>query len=454
MNRQPNIILINCDDLGWGDPGCYGHPRNATPYIDKMASEGIRFTDFYMASPVCSPSRGAMLTGCYPARIGFDTFEGKLVLFPGQKVGLSSEETTIAEILKECGYATKIIGKWHCGDQPEFLPTNHGFDEYYGIPYSNDMGRQIGGENKWPPLPLLRDQEVIEAQPDQASVTQRYTEEAVRYLRDNRDRPFFLYLAHMHVHLPHIVSERFIKDSENGRYGAAVAAIDWSTGVIMAELEKLGIDENTLMVFTSDNGSRDDFGESNGPLRGRKGTTWEGGQRVPCIARWPGTITPGFTCDEIATAMDFLPTFAGLAGAAAPHDQTIDGKDIRPLLHGVEGVESKYEAFFYYRGSDLEAVRSGEWKLHVLKNGEETLELYNLREDIGETDNRASERAGIVEELKSKLNECRDELGDTATGTIGGNRRPIGEVENPVMLTQYDPDYPYFIAEYDLPERG
>ncbi len=454
MNKQPNFILINCDDLGWGDPGCYGHPRNATPNLDRMASEGIRFSDFYMASPVCSPSRGAMMTGCYPARISFDTFEGKLVLFPGQGVGLSDQEKTIAGLLKDSGYATKIIGKWHCGDQPEFLPTRHGFDEYYGIPYSNDMGRQVGGKQSWPPLPLMREEAVIEPQPDQASITQRYTEEAVRYIRDNQDRPFFLYLAHMHVHLPHIVSERFIRDSRNGRYGAAVAAIDWSTGVIMAELKRLRLDESTLVVFTSDNGSRNDFGDSNGKLRGTKNTTWEGGQRVPCIARWPGRIPSGGVCSEITTAMDFLPTFAALAGTLPPSDRIIDGKDIQRLLFGKPNARSGYEAFFYHHRGKLEAVRSGDWKLHVLKDTEQILELYNLRDDIGETSNVASEHREIVEKLKAMLDGCRQDIGDRATGASGSNRRPIGTVENPVTLTEYDPDYPYFIAEYDLPERG
>jgi len=263
---KPNILLINCDDLGYGDLGCYGSTVNKTPTIDKMASEGVRFTDFYMASPVCSPSRGAMMTGCYPPRIDFGTFDGLRVLFPGQGIGLSTDETTIAGALKDVGYATKIVGKWHCGDQPEFLPTRHGFDSYYGLPYSNDMGRQVPDltlddhslletRQSRPPLPLLRDEEVIQEQPDQRGLTERYVEESVRFLRENSENPFFLYLAHMHVHLPLYAAERFVNESENGDYGACVAGIDWATEVLLAELNRLGIDENTLIIFTSDNGS-------------------------------------------------------------------------------------------------------------------------------------------------------------------------------------------------------
>ena len=303
-----------------------------------MAAEGMRFTDFYMASPLCSPSRGAMMTGCYPRRIGFGTFEGLGVLFPGQGVGLNPDEITIAEILKGQGYATKIVGKWHCGDQPEFLPTRHGFDSYYGLPYSNDMGIQASNLFRpMPPLPLLRDEEVIEEQPDQASLTERYVEESVRFIREHRDRPFFLYFAHMHVHLPHYVAWRFLKTAINGPYGAAVECIDWSVGVLMHELKRLGLDERTLVIFTSDNGSRGDRGGSNQPLKGGKFNTWEGGLRVPCIMRWPGTIPAGTVSSEIVTSMDFLPTLARLAGAEPPADRIIDGKDVAALMTGEAG---------------------------------------------------------------------------------------------------------------------
>lgn len=268
----PNVVLINCDDLGYGDLGCYGSTSNETPVLDRMAAEGLRFTDFYMASPVCSPSRAALLTGCYPPRIGFGQFDGLPVLFPGQRFGIHEDEVTIAQLLAGAGYATKHVGKWHCGDQAAFLPTRRGFEHYFGIPYSNDMGRQriddgldlprlmrklgIPFVDEIPPLPLLLDEEVLEAQPDQASLTARYVDESVGFIRGNADRPFFLYLAHLYVHLPIYVQPRFEAGSRNGRYGAAVASIDWAAGVLLDELARLGLDDDTLVVFTSDNGSR------------------------------------------------------------------------------------------------------------------------------------------------------------------------------------------------------
>jgi arylsulfatase A len=457
---RPNFILINCDDLGYGDLGCYGSRINRTPALDRMAAEGMRLTDFYMASPVCSPSRGAMMTGCYPRRIGFYRFSypqrnsTAWVLFPGSAEGLHEDEITLAHVLGRQGYATRIVGKWHCGDQPEFLPTRRGFDSYYGLPYSNDMGRQAGWDIAFPPLPLLRDEQVIQQQPDQAALTERYVEESVRFLRAHRDEPFFLYLAHMYVHLPLYAPKRFLDTSQNGPYGACVECIDWSVAVLMHELRRLGIDRNTLVVFTSDNGSRADHGASNAPLRGRKGTSWEGGQRVPCLAWWPGVVPAGATCGEVVTAMDFLPTFAGFAGPAAPDDRILDGRDIAPILAGEPGARSPHEAFFYFRNGELQAVRGGRWKLHVRRQGEAVHELYDLQADLAETTDAAAAHPQIVRELEARADACRDDLGDLAVGAAGRNCRPVGKAADPRPLTEYDPQHPYIIAEYDLTDRG
>ncbi|MBI3944683.1 MAG: sulfatase [Armatimonadetes bacterium] len=457
---RPNVILINCDDLGYGDLGCYGSQIHRTPSLDWMAAEGMRFTDFYMAAACCSPSRAAMMTGCRPQRIGLEAGYHLGVLRPGEPIGLSPDEITVADLLKQQGYATKIIGKWHCGDQPPFLPTRHGFDSYYGLPYSNDMRTTRGLPNE-PPLPLLRDEEVIEAQPNQASLTERYTEEAVRFLREHRDGPFFLYLAHMYVHGPIHVPERFLKQSRDGNYGAAVEHIDFVAAVLFYELKRLGLDEGTLVVFTSDNGAnrkRADFG-SNLPLLGYKGSSWEGGHRVPCILRWPGKIPAGTVCSELTTAMDFLPTFTLLAGGEPPTDRIIDGKDIRPLMAGEPGAKSPHDAHFYYHANTLRAIRMGDWKLHLttpkVPNGpggeERDLHpdmLFNLREDIGETTDVAHKYPEVVARLKARADICRQDLGDEATGTPGENRRPVGWVDDPKPLTVYDPDQPYMDAPY------
>ncbi len=476
------MILINCDDLGYGDLGCYGSTLNRTPVIDRMATEGVRFTNFYASSPVCSPSRAAMLTGSYPTRVGFGgKAAGNLggVLFPGWSVGLNPSEITIARLLSDAGYATKLVGKWHCGDQPEFLPTAHGFDEYYGLPYSNDMGRQVeaetvhglkpdqiepllrkmGCEEPWirPPLPLLVDTEVLEAQPDQAALTGRYLEQAVRFVRANHDRPFFLYFAHMYVHLPIYVQERFKAASQNGDYGAAVECIDWVTGVLLAELQMLGIDDNTVVIFTSDNGAlavESGGSGSNAPLRGSKGNTWEGGQRVPCIVRWPGVIAGGRECHDVSAGIDLYPTLASMAGAEPPGDRITDGLDLAPLLGLGDADFDQDRSFFFIRNANIEAVRVGRWKLHVVKDGADVLELYDLDADIGESTDVSTAEPDVVARLIAIIDEGRSALGDERLGIEGAERRPIGRVDNPVPLTEFDPHHPYFMAEYDLPHRG
>ena len=463
--RRPNVVLINCDDLGYGDLGCYGSPLNKTPTLDQLATDGLRFDSFYMASPVCSPSRGALLTGCYPPRIGFGSFDGLPVLFPGQAIGLPDTEISLGALLSSAGYRTQMIGKWHCGDQMAFLPTNHGFDHYLGLPYSNDMGRQayptsgpfapIEGQEPFQPnpLPLLSDGEVIEEQPDQASLTERYVVEAVRFLRDARNDPFFLYLAHLYVHVPIYVQERFAHQSDNGSYGAAVESIDWATEVILHELSALGLADDTIVIFTSDNGSRAVDGGSNLPLRGTKSTTWEGGMRVPCIVRWPGHVEPGRVTAEVATSMDLYPTLAGLCRATLPTDRTIDGCDIAPLLLD-DDATSPHDAFFYYWMNDLEAVRVGRWKLHYAKHGSLATALYDLDTDPGESTDVAGANPDVIAAIEVHAERARASLGDALRGRTGNDVRPIGRVEHAVTLTTYNPDHPYYLAEYDLTDRG
>ncbi len=470
---QPNVLLINCDDLGYGDLGCYGSDRNKTPVLDQLAADGIRFDSFYTASPVCSPARAALLTGCYPPRIGFGSFNGLTVLFPGMRYGLPPTEISLARVLSDAGYATQMIGKWHCGDQPGFLPTNHGFDHYFGLPYSNDMGRQVETPDFYPelpPLPLIVDGEVVEQQPDQSSLTERYVAEALKFIRTCSDRPpgsvrrpFFLYLAHMYVHLPIYVQKRFADASNNGAYGAAVESIDWAAGVILAELEAQGLTDNTIVIFTSDNGSlgnnpppvgsSEPLGASNGPLRGTKTWTWEGGQRVPGIVRWPKRIAPGRTSDELVTAMDLYPTLASLCGGRIPAERTIDGRDISEIWFD-EDATSPHEGFYFYWTNDLEAIRSGRWKLHFSKKGEEYSALYDLEEDIGETIDLSEQHPDVVDRLQAMAEEARESLGDARLGRTGNDVRPVGRVDDPKPLTTYDPDHPYFMAEYDLPDRG
>ena len=393
----PNYVLIFCDDLGYGDLGCYGSTKNRTPRIDAMAKEGMRFTSFLSSSPVCTPSRASLLTGCYARRVGMhEDFTGHWVLIPRSRRGMHADEWTLPEMLKAKGYATACIGKWHLGDQPPHLPTAHGFDEYYGIPYSNDMASARRGD---PPLPLVQDTKVIEAPANQATLTKRYTREAIQFIERNKSKPFFLYLPHTFPHLPLFASKEFHGKSANGRYGDSVEEIDWSTGKILDALKQHGLDKNTLVIFTSDNGSNGRNGGSNAPLSGSKGGTREGGMRVPMIARWPGRIPAGGICNELSSTMDFLPTFAALSGGLLSANK-IDGHNITPLLTGTKGAVSPYEVFYYYRRRQLQAVRWGDWKWH--------LPLANTFPNWTSANQKGRGRPGKLVNLKTDLAEKVD----------------------------------------------
>lgn len=441
--ERPNVVLIFVDDLGYADIGPFGSKLHRTPNLDRMAAEGRKLTSFYVTANVCTPSRSSLMTGGYPRRVGLDRNEkGQWVLFPGNQEGLHPDEMTVAEILKGAGYKTAAVGKWHLGDQREFLPTRQGFDSYFGIPYSNDMGHDSRPEPyRYPPLPLLRMEQVIEQEPDQRLITQRYTQEALKFLDANKDGPFFLYLAHTMPHWPQYASERFAGKSKNGKWGDAVEEIDWSTGEVLNKLAQLGIDDRTLVLFTSDNGGPVQHGSHNEPLRGGKGTTWEGGHRVCFVARWPGRIPAGTTSDELAISVDILPTLAGLAGASAPRDRVIDGMDMLPLLTGKEPVPTPHLAYYYYYMNHLCAVRSGRWKLHVARRAsgdpsnppDRVTELFDLHADIGETVNVATRHPQVVERLRGLAEWAREDLGDG--DCPGKNVRPAGFVRDAVTLT-------------------
>ena len=440
--ERPNIILINADDLGYGDIGCYGSTLNRTPHLDQLAREGSRFTDFHTVSAMCTPSRAALMTGCYPERVGFARLPNEIghVLLAGEPVGLHTDEITIPELLREVGYATHMVGKWHLGDQPAFLPTRQGFDGFFGLPYSHDVApdNPTSARFHFPPLPLLRDEEVIEENPDRSRLTQRFTQEAIRFIRDYTDRPFFLYFAHTLPHGPHLAPEKFIVRSRNGAYGACVELIDHCTGELLDALAAAGHADNTLVIFTSDHGNAATEGRgSNGPLRGGKGRTWEGGMRIPCLMRWPGRIPANTICDELSTTMDLLPTLSYLAGANPPQDRIIDGKDIRPLLSGREGAQTPYEVLYYLWMDELHAVRSGPWKL-VIKEAHQPPfakpQLYNLDIDVGETQDLSAAYPDIVRRLEALVESGRRDLGDVVAGIQGENIRPLGRVEHPAPL--------------------
>jgi len=435
-SQKPNVIIIFTDDQGYQDLGVFGSPKIKTPNIDQMAKEGMLFTDFYSAASVCTPSRAALLTGCYPERVG-----NLRVLFPRDSKGLNPEETTIAGMLKAHGYTTACVGKWHLGHLEEFLPTSHGFDSYFGIPYSNDMtiaqDMKLSADLKlregvtrktiWKPkknwVPLMRNEEVIEYPADQSTLTRRYTEEAIKFITDNRDKPFFLYLPHTMPHIPLYASPEFEGRSDAGLYGDCIEEIDWSVGQIVKTLNELGLAEDTLLVYTSDNGpwklkrSKESkvkgnmnrcVGGSALPLRGHKFQQWEGGMREPTVMWWPGRVPAGKVCSELAGTIDLLPTIAALSGATLPSEK-IDGKSILPLLEGREDATTPHEAYFYR----TKGVRVGHWKLIDGK-------LFNLSQDISESNNIAQGNPATVERLATLLNEHKQE--------IEKNKRPFGTV--------------------------
>lgn len=452
---KPNIILIFTDDQGYGDLGCYGSPNIETPNIDRMAAEGMRLTSFYAAA-VCGPSRAQLMTGSYHSRVSHSFNE-----LPESDMGLHPNEITIAEVLKTAGYNTMHIGKWHLGDAPEFLPTRQGFDKFFGFPYSHDMwpyhcntalegledtvlmrqilerkaevGYTVGGSWSFPPLPLMDNEEVIELNPDQEQMTTRYTEKALEFIADNSEEPFFLYLAHTMPHTHLFVSEKYKGKSDRGLYGDAVMEVDWSTGQILKKLKDLGIDTHTLVVFTSDNGPTPKYGSdggSAGPLRGAKGSMYEGGMRVPAIFRWPGTIPSGTRSNAMASTIDFLPTFAQVAGTEISDDRVIDGENLLPLLKD-EKENRPHEFIHYFAGSkpqnppNYRAVRNDKWKLFVKRttSGEfEPLELYNLGTDPSEKYDRLNQYPEIASNLLKEAQSFYNEL--------KANRRPVGEIKS------------------------
>lgn len=435
-DQLPNVVLIFTDDQGYGDVGCYGATGFETPNLDRLAKQGLRFTDFYVGCPVCSGSRTALMTGCHFQRLNVPP-----VLFPGNRNGLNPKEVTIAETLKPLGYRTAIIGKWHLGHLPPFLPTRQGFDEFYGIPYSNDMTidprsaklaegclfrqgmtaeRALNEKPRRNWVPLMRGDEVIEYPADQTTLTKRYTEEAVKFIHLNKERPFFLYLPHTMPHLPMAVSAEF-KGRTKNLFGDVMEEIDWSVGEIMTALDDAEVARNTLVIFTTDNGTRSG---SSGPLRGRKASTYEGGIRVPCIMRWPGKIPAGETCSEIAATIDVHPTLAAITGAKLPTDRVIDGHDIRPLMFAEAGATSPHEHYILAHGGGC--VRSGKWKYYPPrgKRGNrpgQPAELYDLSTDLGEETNVAADHPDIVQKLQAAY--------EAHVADLKKNGRPAGRVQ-------------------------
>ncbi len=447
--NQPNLIIFFVDNLGYGDIGPFGSEVHRTPNLDRMAEEGNKLTHFYVSSGVCTPSRASIMTGSYPRRVNLHVDDrGGAVLRPVEPIGLHPDEITIARLLKDVGYTTAAIGKWHLGDQEPFLPTRHGFDYYHGVPYSDDMTREVGERTgrDWPELPLMRNETVVEAPVDRDFLTQKETAEAIRFIEANQDRPFFLYLPQA---MPGSTREPFSSPafrgkSQNGAWGDSVEELDWSAGKILETLKSLGLDEKTLVIWTSDNGAPTEGRDpslgigSNAPLAGSGYTTQEGGMRVPAIVRWPGVIPAGTTNEELATTMDLYVTFGNLAGAEIPTDRIIDGKDIFDLLVNKPGAETPHEAFYYYQGPQLQAVRSGPWKLYlplennIRLNRPQAEKLFNVVTDPGESIDVADQHSEIVKQLKEHAEVARKDLGDL--DREGKGQRQVGRVENPVPI--------------------
>ena len=448
QDKPVNFVLIYLDDMGFGDITLTGALNYSTPNIDKMAANGLFFSHYYAPQAVCSASRAGLLTGCYPNRVGFSG-----ALDHTANTGINPEEETIAEVLKKKNYATAAFGKWHLGHHKQFLPPNHGFDEYFGIPYSNDMWpNHPTNKNYYPPLPLIEGDEVVETNPDQSRFTTEFTERTVDFIQRNRENPFFVYLAHPMPHVPLFVSDKFKGKSEQGLYGDVMMEIDWSVGEILTALKEFQLEENTVVIFTSDNGPWINYGNhagSTGGLREGKGTTFEGGQRVPCLVQWKGTVEPGRVDNNLVSGIDILPTIAEVAGTPLP-EKKIDGVSLLPLLKSRDAEPPRKSFWYYYRRNNLEAVRNGQWKL-VFPHKGRTYEgfvpgkdgqpgqvnewseiepgLYNLRRDPGERYNLLEHHPEIAERLRGIADAARKDLGDELTDNPGENRRLPGQVE-------------------------
>ena len=443
--EKPNIVVIFCDDMGYGDIGCFGAKGWNTPHIDSIAEKGVKFTDFYVAQPVCSASRCALLTGCYPNRLGISG-----ALFPASNVGLHPDETTLAEICKSVGYDTAMYGKWHLGYQEKFLPVNQGFDDYLGYPYSNDMwpSGPVRFMKQYPHLPLIEDDEIVAQVRDQTYMTTWLTERAVRFIENStrRKAPFFLYLAHPQPHVPLYVSPKHKGSSEQGMYGDVIQEIDWSTGEVLAALDTAGATDNTLVIFTSDNGPWMVYGNHAGgvgPLQGSKGTCWDGGVRVPCVMQWPAKLKAGSVIKTPLMTIDLLPSITKLIGAKLP-EKKIDGKDAWKVICGEQSEPVQEAYFFWYQRNDLEAMRMGKWKMQFPHRyriapenpgndgysgkhdfGKTGLELYDSEADPGESKDVAADHPEIVAKMKALADKKRTELGDQLTKVKGTeNRKP------------------------------